>query len=178
MPGGIAAGRGAELPEQPPRTIAKTIVNPAGISADTSDIVAERDAIAPDPNEVRRGQLPDETAAASEATLLVTPDRDFQGMSVRIVPLLKRVSHLDGRHRAHVAVVVTTAGHRIDVGAEQNRWCVPDRPFSTTEYVPHRVDANFQSGRTHQIHGEGAAFDVGLREGDPAHASLEVASEP
>src|SRR5207249_1542276 len=117
-------------------------------------------------------QVADEAAAAGEAALLVTPDRDRERMTVAVAALAERLRHLDRRHGAGAPVIVPPLGDRVDVGAEQNGRRTRLRAGARPEDVAGGVDPGVESGLAHEPHREAAAVDVGLIEGDAAHAAL------
>ncbi len=96
-------------------------------------------------------------------------------MAVAVSRFGQGVRSLDGRHRAHVAVVVPAVRHRIDVGAEHDRLGVGHVAGARPHDVADRVDADLQTRRAHQAGSELATRDVGVAEGHPAHAALRGA---
>src|SRR2546428_10919059 len=98
-------------------------------------------------------------------------------MAVGVAPLRQRLRYLDRPERTHVAVVIAALGDRIDVGAEQNGGRPRLRAGSGADDVAGGIDPRVEARLTHQLHREGPPLDVGLAEGDPAHAALRVSAE-
>src|SRR5947199_1587439 len=98
-------------------------------------------------------------------------------MAVGVAPLRQRLRYLDRPERTHVAVVIAALGDRIDVGAEQNVERPRLRAGSGADDVAGGIDPRVESGLAHEPHREAAAVDVGLAEGNTAHAALRITPE-
>src|SRR3989442_10665944 len=95
-------------------------------------------------------------------------------MAVGVAPLRQRLRYLDRPERTHVAVVIAALGDRIDVGAEQNGERPRLRAGSGADDVAGGIDPRVEARLTHPLHREGPPLDVGLAEGDPAHAAPRI----
>jgi hypothetical protein len=145
------------------------------VAADARDLLRQGYAVTPRAAELFVGDQSDVSAAAGQAALLVAPDYDLQRAPVAVAGLGQGVRHLDGRHRAHVAVVVAAVRHRVDVRAEQDRLGSRHGARTHPHDVAHGVDANLEIRLAHQAGGELATRNVGVAVGHAAHAALRGA---
>src|SRR5206468_3287380 len=163
-----------------PRCVTR-LGNSRRVSADATDLVRQRHAVAPRPNDLVARQVSNKAAAAGEAALFVAPDHDLEGMAVLVATRGQRVRDLDGGARPDIAIIVAAFGHRIDMRAEQDGWRASTRsgpaPPPYADDVADRIDAGAEPGVAHQVHHEAPASDIGVAERDAADSTLGIAAE-
>ena len=102
--------------------------------------------------------------------LLVGENHDLEWVAGGMAVVRQGLDHLYGAHNAQGAVIFASQGHGIGMGAHGDGRQRRIGTGPAANDVAGGVDAGFEAGPAHQVHGVGAAGDVGRGESQPVHA--------
>src|SRR2546429_6040870 len=88
----------------------------------------------------------------ADQIFFVRPDDHFERMLGRHMIFLEGLHHLNGRHRAHVAVKISSVGYGIDVRTKKNARRGRRHPGARPKNVSCGIDARLESSLTHRFH--------------------------
>ena len=83
---------------------------------------------------------------------------------------LEGLHHLNGRHRAHVAVKISSVGYGIDVRTKKNARRGRRHPGARPKNVSCGIDARLESSLTHRFHRVIPARHIRVRISNTAYA--------
>jgi hypothetical protein len=106
----------------------------------------------------------------ADQIFFVRPDDHFEGMPGGHMIFLEGLHHLNGRHRAQVAVEIASVGYRIDVRTKKNAWRGRRQAGTHPKNVSCGIDARPESSLVHRLRRVIAARHIRVRISNTAYA--------